>query len=59
MSWRLLERELVDICRAEGLELGESHHGDKVIKQGDLIILSLTDLAKELMYRGVGIGTPR
>lgn len=57
MSWRTIEKELVDICRAEGLELDESF-GDKVVKQGDLILISLTELAKELMRRGIGQGTP-
>lgn len=58
MSWRFLEKELVDICRSEGLEI-RSDDGEAVITQGDLILLSLTDLAKELMRRGVGIGTPQ
>jgi hypothetical protein len=60
MSWRVIEKELVDILRGEGLELDINDAADKVVKDDDgFDYLNVTYLAKELMRRGVGQGTPR
>lgn len=58
MTWRPIEKELVDICRAEGLELRDAD-GEIVITQGDLVLISITELAKGLARRGIGQGTPQ
>lgn len=60
MSWKAIERELVDIFRGDGHDVDEyTESGDKIVKQGDLVLLNITEIAKELSRRGIGQGTPR
>ena len=58
--WRALERELIDILRSEGADIVyETGDSFVVDMDGAHVIFSITDLAKELMRRGIGQGTPR
>lgn len=61
MSWRPLEQELIDIIRRDGFEVVPDHNtGDHYLDiYGPDDGLNITELAKELMRRGVGIGTPQ
>lgn len=51
-EWRTIEHELIDILRSEGVDLTDNA-GDTVVVQGDLVVFSITDLAKELENRGI------
>jgi len=60
--WRALERELVNILRGEGYFIDQpSETGDILVyvAEGNDAYLNITDLAKALVERGIGQGTPR
>jgi len=59
MSWRAIEREIIDILRREELLLTDDGGDNVIIDNDGDVIFSITELAKELMRRGVGQGTPR
>ena len=59
MSWRTIEKELVDILRRDGVSLHYDSGDTFVLYDDRFTIFSITDLAKELMRRGIGQGTPR
>lgn len=54
MSWRKLEIEIIDILRKECVPI-DNIDGDTVVPEHDspFILFSITELAKELVNRGI------
>jgi hypothetical protein len=57
--WRAIERELVDILKAESADLYYEAGDTFLVDEEHHVIFSITELAKELMRRGIGQRTPR
>jgi hypothetical protein len=52
MNWRRIESAIVDILKAEGLDLA-NEDGDTVVLDRGIILFSITELAKQLAERGI------